>query len=364
MTTVFDGLDWRAELLELGFAYGSPWVGGLLKSSVDDFCVRELMGVVPSGEGEHIWLRLQKRRLNTEQVAKMLARFANVPYRDVGYSGLKDNFAITEQWFSIRQPSNKVALDWQHFDAPNVRVLEQVRHSKKLKRATHSANRFAIVVRDLAALKNACLGELSGEQIAHEINQRCQQIQQSGVPNYFGEQRFGRDANNMSKAVALFMHGQKINNRQLRSMVLSSARSWLFNAVLSERVKHHNWQSLMRNEPANLDNTNSVFISQGEPREQQRLEDFDIHPTGPLWGRGRDTLMSEATELAAFEQRCISAFSGFAEGLEQAGLDYQRRALRCRPKHFTWQCDGQSLALQFELGKGQYATSVLREIVA
>lgn len=351
-------IDWQDQLDKLEYAHGKPLLRGDVKASVEDFRVSESMDIQLDGKGEHVWLRIKKQRQNTEQVAKILARFAAVAYRDVGYSGIKDYFAITEQWFSIWRPKGD-ALDWNQFHCEGVQILEHGLHSRKLKRGTHKANHFEIVIRNLDANK------ASSEQIKQALNDRCELINTFGVPNYYGSQRFGRQANNMNQAISMLLDGRRVKNRNLRSLILSSARSWMFNLVVSERVKANTWQQLMLDEPANLDNTNSVFISTKASAEQdrQRVLDFDIHPTGPLWGRGVDKLMNQKSQLTKIERHCLAEYAELCTGLEKAGLEYQRRSLRLRPRKFKWHCEGGNLHLGFELGKGQFATSVLRELV-
>lgn len=351
-------IDWQDQLHKFEYAHAKPLVKGQIKVFAEDFRVSELMDIQLEGEGEHIWIRINKQRQNTEQVAKALARFSGVAYRDVGYSGIKDFFAITEQWFSIWRPKGE-SLDWDQFHCEGVQIIEHGLHSRKLKRGTHNANYFEIVVRNLEADKTNL------KDIQQSLNDRCEAIKKIGVPNYYGPQRFGRQANNMNQAINMLFDDKRIKNRNLRSLFLSSARSWLFNLVVSERVKTNTWQQLMLDEPANLDNTNSVFIATEANAEQnqQRMLEFDIHPTGPLWGRGVDKLMNQNSHLTCLERDCLASYTELCEGLEKAGLEYQRRSLRLRPKELQWHFEGDKLYLSFELGKGQFATSVLRELV-
>jgi len=167
--------------------------------------------------------------------------------------------------------------------------------------------------------------------------------------------RFGRNADNMRQAVDFFSGDKKIKNRNLKGILLSSARSWLFNQVVSARVSQGSWQQLQKHEPANLHATNSVFQTSGDSEETHRLTEFDIHPTAPMWGSGMDEIMMACPD-----------------GLEHARLDYQRRALRSVVKHMDWSIApkldraglmNNCLILSFELIRGQFATSVLRELV-
>ena len=342
-------INWSQALKSLAYAYQKPRVSGELKAVPEDFVVTELMDVVPSGEGEHYWLDISKVKCNTDQVAKQLARFADVAYRDVGYSGLKDFFAHTRQWFSVWKPKGGEPA-WNEFKMDGVTINSVAKHSRKIKRGTHRANKFDIVVQNL-------LGEVAS------LDDRLNKIKQGGVPNYFGEQRFGRDADNMNQAYDMLVFSKKIKNRNLRSLLLSSARSWMFNAVISARIEQGTWAVLQANEPANLNASNSVFTAQGDEHDQERLAHNDIHPTAPMWGDGVAQSMAQCPELADWEADILKPFNALQSGLESARVDYQRRAIRCVPQGLVWQISENNLALSFELTRGQFATSVLREVV-
>ncbi|RBP49222.1 tRNA pseudouridine(13) synthase TruD [Arenicella xantha] len=341
--------DWSAAFSQLAYASEPPQAVGVIKSCPTDFQVDEQMAHTPTGEGEHIWLKVRKERQNTEQVAKGLARFASVALRDVGYSGLKDFQAVTTQWFSVWLPKS-AGPDWSGFDMFGVELLEVSRHSRKLKRGTHQANRFIITVRDLVADREQLISTLSN-------------IKETGVPNYFGVQRFGRDFNNLRLANSLLVERRPIKNRNLKSIVLSSARSWLFNQVVSQRIRLGTWNELYLGEPANLDGTNSTFLASGEPDELGRLTQLDIHPTAPLVGRDADKAMAECPSLQAMEAEWLAPYNAYIDGLCRLGLDYQRRALRSRVHDLTWSFDDDCLRLEFVLQRGQFATSVLRELL-
>ena len=342
-------INWADALQSLAYAQGKPTVFGDIKVAPEDFIVTELMDVTPSGDGEHYWLDISKVKCNTEQVAKQLARFANVAFRDVGYSGLKDFFAQTRQWFSVWKPKGGEPT-WSEFKIDGVTINQVVKHSRKIKRGTHRANHFSIIVRNL-----------KGETTL--LDDRLNQLRQTGVPNYFGAQRFGRNAENMNQAYQMLVLGKHVKNRGLRSLLLSSARSWMFNSVISARLEQGTWLELQENEPANLNASNSVFISQGDAQEQVRLDDHDIHPTAPMWGQGVEQVMSDSDALAKWETKILEPFQQLQQGLEDARLDYQRRAIRCVARDFSWQLYENELALNFELTRGQFATSVLREVV-
>jgi tRNA pseudouridine13 synthase len=358
-------LDWLAQLDCWAYAYAEPSVSGFIKQSPEHFLVTEVMDVEPSGEGEHYWLDITKTRLNTDAVAKSLARFSGVANRDVGYSGMKDFNAVTRQWFSVWRPKGD-ALDWSKYALEGVQVNQVVKHSRKIKRGTHKSNHFQIRVLSITALENA-----TDKNIVADLDQRLKQIQKAGVPNYFGAQRFGRGANNLPQALAMFAGTKRVKDRNLRGILLSSARSWLFNCVVSARVKADTWQSLYVGEPANLNGSNSVFTVVDLEAETERLELLDIHPTAPLWGERNEPNKSDnvdrntqvSVELHELETSAMAEYSLLQRGLENARVDYQRRALRLVPIGLTWEHDNGDLCLSFELQRGQFATSILRELV-
>lgn len=360
-------LDWAAELEAQAYAFGVPAIKGVLKATPEDFIVTELMDVEPTGEGEHTWLDISKVRRNTDAVAKALARFAGVAYRDVAYSGLKDYHALTRQWFSVWRPKGD-ALDWSEFALDGVEVHQIVKHSRKLKRGTHRANEFCIRLSSLSILE-AEAEENNEDAIEQYLEQRLQALKLAGVPNYFGDQRFGRNVNNMPQAVAMLLNDKRVKDRNLRGLLLSSARSWLFNQCVSARIEEGSWQRLYASEPANLNGSNSVFISDGSVDEQERLHQLDIHPTAPMWGDNIDKVMAECPQLFDFEKNILAKYQPLLNALERARLDYQRRPIRSVPERFSWQFErdetGQlhGLVIRFELQSGQFATSLIRELI-
>ena len=265
----------------------------------------------------------------------------------VGYAGLKDRHAVTRQRFSVHLP-RKVAPDLAGLVSDDLKVVEASWHSRKLPRGALAGNRFELVLRDVAGDRTAIEARL-GDIAAH------------GLPNWFGEQRFGRDGGNVAAALAMFA-GRRVRRDQ-RSLLLSAARSELFNRVLAMRVEAGCWDAALDGEVWMLDGSHSVFGPEAmTPELQARLEAFDIHPTGPLWGAGdlRSSDAAQDVELGAMQGDTASRLR---DGLERAGLKQERRALRLRPAdlHWQWQTDG-ALELAFTLPPGAYATAVLREL--
>ncbi|MCX4187805.1 tRNA pseudouridine(13) synthase TruD [Methylophaga sp. OBS4] len=318
-----------------------------IRNQTEHFQVDEQLPFEPEGQGGHVMLRIQKTHTNTDWLAKQLACFANVAEVAVGFAGMKDRHAVTTQWFTVNMEGMEEP-DWYQFDSENWQIKQLTRHNKKLKRGVLSGNHFKIT-----------LADLQGEQ--QQWQQNLQRIQQQGVPNYFAEQRFGHNHANLERADAWFQGAKAPKKRQQRSIYLSAARSWLFNLVLSKRIEKGNWNQIISGDVMQLAGTHSSFFVADEQDEDlvERLQTFDIHPTGPLWGRGEALTKLSSLKL---EQQVLEAWSSWQQGLEKAGLKQERRALRLYPEQLTWQFTDTTLELAFYLPAGSYATAVLREL--
>lgn len=328
-------------------ALGAPLFTAKIRSTPQDFIVAEQLDIAFSGDGEHDWLHVEKTGANTHWLQEQLARHAAIKARDVGYAGLKDRHAVTQQWFSVRRAS-AAGTDWSTFDADGVRIVEQQRHSRKLRHGAHRGNSFRIALR--------CEGV--GDH-AEAIAERLAVMQSRGVPNYFGEQRFGRGAANLELARSLF-RGRRMT-RQKRSIALSASRSFLFNEILAARVGDASWDRILPGEVANLDGTGSVFVVEtvGED-EVRRCDEHDIHPTATLWGREAPL---GAGCIADMENDAVTAHSDLCAGLVKIGVNASSRPLRVRVQQLEWTIEDDALWLSFDLPKGAFATTVLRELV-
>ena len=306
-------------------AYPASGASATLKRLNEDFIVTELPLQLPSGEGEHIWLDIEKNGANTAFVAQQLAEAAGVSDRDVGYAGLKDRYAITRQWFSIYFPKGETP-DLTQLQHPEFKVLSQSRHVKKLRPGDLQGNRFRIVLRDV-----------TGDRDAIEAN--LQAVSSQGVPNYFGAQRFGFDGGNVEQGRAMLAREIRVRNPKKKGIYLSAVRSFVFNEVLALRMQQGLWGQTLPGD----------------------VMDEAGRPTGPLWGRGRVTTTDQAQAL---EHGVAERHASLCDGMEHAGLDQDRRALVARPVDLSWQwLQADQLELTFSLPAGNYATSVLNEIL-
>lgn len=332
----------------LPYVDGQPRLQGRLRTAPEDFQVREELDFTLDGAGEHVWLWVRKRGANTDWVAKRLAERACVPAREVSYAGLKDRHAVTEQWFSVHLPG-KADPDWEANPHPDFTVLNAVRHSRKLRRGALSGNAFRITVRDL-------------EGDPAELAVRLERVAADGVPNYFGEQRFGLEAGNLERAAAMFSGREKVRDRHQRGLYLSAARSALFNAVLAQRVVEGNWNKALPGEVLMLAGSHSIFtVDEVDETICQRVAAFDVHPTGPLWGAGELRSSGPVREL---EEAATATSPIFRDGLAAAGLTQERRALRLMVGEAKLEYpEPRTAILDFRLPAGAYATTVLRELL-
>jgi tRNA pseudouridine13 synthase len=335
-------LAWTAAALDPPRAFGAPLSGGLLRAQPDDFIVEEDLGFAPAGTGQHVLLKVRKRDANTQWVARELARVCRCRPMDVGFAGLKDRRAVAVQWFTV--PKSAQSLEaWTTVQTPEFEVLEAHAHTRKLPRGALAGNGFVIRVRDVT---------VSDQQLADRI----ELIARLGVPNYFGPQRFGRQSSNLARIPA----GLNALRMPERGFVLSAARSLIFNAVLAERVRDGSWNRLEAGDVANLDGRGSVFaVDTVDATLTERCLQLDIHPTGPMWGRGSPTSHGRVLEL---ESRVGMEFPEPAALVEAAAMDQERRSLRLTVRNLEWSREPDAVVLRFRLTRGSFATTVLREL--
>lgn len=331
--------------MSLPRAFGEAVLQARFRATPEDFRVEELPAFAPSGEGEHLLLTVEKRGMNTVFAARQIARWAGIAELGVGYAGLKDRHALTRQRFSVHLPK-RVAPDLAGLESDELRVLDASWHNRKLPRGALAGNRFALVLRDVA-----------GDRA--RIEARLAAIAGQGAPNWFGEQRFGRMGDNVDAALRMFA-GERVRREQ-RGILLSAARSQLFNTVLAARIGDGSWQQGLAGEVWMLDGSHSLFGPEPMTAElAARAARLDIHPTGPLWGSGPLRCSGEAQRR---EVGALAEQSALREGLEAAGLRQERRALRMRVGELHWQWSGDDcLHLHFALPAGSYATAVLAEL--
>jgi tRNA pseudouridine13 synthase len=332
--------SWRQLALNSPRACATRQPTGTLRATPEDFAVEEDLGFAPDGDGSHLLLKVRKRNANTGWVAQELARGLGCPVRDVGFAGLKDRRALAIQWFSLPATPRSIAAA-PGFENPEFAVLEVHRHRRKLPRGALAGNRFTIRIRNYTGADE-------------QLQERCESIARFGVPNYFGPQRFGREASNLARLAALAPGRPD-------GFVLSAARSLIFNAVLGERVRQGSWSTLAPGDVANLDGRGSVFpVAELTADLPQRLAQQQVHPTGPMWGVGELMTRGAVLEL---EQRIGAQLAPASRCVSEAGLRQERRSLRLKVPDLTWHRAADGVVLGFWLRSGSFATAVLRELL-
>jgi len=332
----------------LPYAYGNPTNSGSIKANPDDFLVDEELGFALDGEGEHIFLRIEKVGENTEYVARLLARFAGVPPVAVGYAGLKDRHGRTRQWFSVGLAGQQEP-DWALLNGQTLRIIETGRHRRKLKKGALAGNRFHITLRSITGLYD-------------ELEARLRCVVAGGVPNYFGPQRFGRNAANLTAARDFLLRHAAVRSRHRRSLYLSAARSYLFNRIVAQRVRQGTWNRAIPGDIFMFTTSRSIFRGDATSNDiNGRVAALAIHPSGSLWGRGEPLVSADAETQ---EQEALQDVAPLCAALERAGLERAMRPLRLSVSDLRWQfIDDSKLELDLCLPAGAYATSVLREII-
>jgi tRNA pseudouridine13 synthase len=341
---------WRRAALEPARASGAPLATGVLRAAPEDFVVDEILGFAASGEGPHALLRVRKRGANTEWVARELARAVGCKPFEVGFAGLKDRNAVTTQAFTVPR-GKRAAEEFVGLSGEGYEVLQSAAHQRKLPRGALQGNRFEITVRQFAA-DEAALAARLGQAAAQ------------GVPNYFGPQRFGRDAGNLEqvlRAAEALGQGRRPGRGADQGFMLSAARSVVFNAILESRVEQGTWNRLLAGDVANLDGRGSVFaVGEPDAELQARCAALDIHPTAPLPGTGESLARGAVLEL---ETAAAARFPEALEVIRAERMNAERRATRIRVRDFRHEYEADVLRLRFTLDAGSFATTVLREFV-
>ncbi len=330
--------------MDLAYLHGKPCQKGRLKAENKDFMVYENLGYEMSGDGEFVALRVRKDDANTLFVGEKLAKFAGVAVKNMGYAGLKDRHAVTEQWFCLQMPG-KPTPDFSQFALEGVEILEVTRHNRKIRTGSLEGNRFDILLRDVVE--------------TDEITQRLENLKTYGFPNYFTEQRFGRDNHNLTQALRWAKGEITVKDRKKRSFYLSAARSYVFNLVVSARLKLGLAHQVLPQDILQLKGSHSWFVA--DEKEdltllQQRLESGDLQLTAPLLGE-------QDPKGASLEQQVVLEQEAILNLMQKARMDSARRTLMMLPQDLTWQFEAQGLRLKFALPAGSYATALVRELV-
>lgn len=400
------------------FISDAPGIGGAIKQRPEDFLVEELPLYDPSGEGEHLYLGIQKSGVSHSEMMATLRKAFRVTDRMIGYAGMKDKHGVTRQTVSIHLPGDD--RDVPDLGHARIAVTWAMRHRNKIRRGHLAGNRFSIRVRDVDPTR------------APHALRTLRALQQTGAPAYFGQQRFGYRGNNhligamlLTQRWAEVVHeiagtgytpfpeyqrprreladrGEYENalqqwtvadraerivlralcrsadakaaclaiDRTMRSFYISAYQSAIFNRVLDHRLDAGTFEALLVGDLAWKHDTRNVFpvteveLATGELPD--RLARFEISPSGPLWGAMR---MRTFGEVARREQRAFESIGVTQEQFDRspAAPEGERRPLRTPITNLEVEGGvdehGGYIRVAFDLPRGSYATVVLRELM-
>lgn len=337
------------KMSDLLYLHGQPQISGKIKTTAEDFRVTEDLGYLPDGEGEQLLVRLRKTGCNTRFVADALARYLKISARDVSFAGMKDRHAVTEQTFCLRLPGKEMP-DMSGFSLEGCEILQVSRHKRKIRTGALAGNAFSLIIRQIS------------DQAAAE--QRLALISRDGAVNYFGEQRFGRDGHNLTMAGQWARGEITIRDRNKRSLLLSAARSAMFNQVTSARLAAQgNLTTLLEGDCVQLTGRGSWFVATTDELDdvRLRLQQGELRLTAPLAGKGHAGPQADALN---FEQQILDQQPDLCDLLIKEKVEAARRAMLVVPKELRWQwLDSTTLKLDFWLPAGSFATSVVRELL-
>jgi len=325
-----------------------PAVIGAIKMVPEDFEVEELPAYLPSGEGSHRYLWIQKQGFATQEVVEWLARAIKVSPKEIGYAGQKDRQAVTRQWFSVPADKSGVLPESQE----NIKILKSELHGNKLKTGHLRGNHFRLRVR----------GAGNHEEGAR---QRLAQLEKMGVPNYYGAQRFGRDGDNAAQGRAILLGTGRAGTRHLRRLLLSSLQSSLFNRWLDARIDDGLYEQVLEGDLLSRIGSHATFVCESLELDQARLSAHEIDITGPMYGHKMRIAEGEA---GAREQALLTAEELSLEAFKAGGklcLGTRRNA-RILLKRLEIERDANSedLWISFELPSGAYATVVMDQLLS
>ena len=325
-----------------------PAMGGAIGPALEDFVVEEVPAYLPSGTGDHWYVRLEKRGMNTRDAALAIARATSIPERDIGYAGMKDRHGITTQWLSV--PARAPAPDGWQLPA-ELKILEVSRHNNKLRTGHLRGNRFRV---GLVGTSDGAVER--AERLFGLLAER-------GHVNYFGSQRFGRDGRNVDEAVAWLTGARPLprgRERFLSKLYTSALQSEIFNRYATRRVGLGRDQ-LISGEVVRLANAGASFVVEDAAREQHRLAAQDLCLQGPMPGPKMRAASADAARLEAevWTELGLSEPALVELGRHAPGT---RRDLLVRPGGVSVSAEGDRLWLGFELPSGSYATMLVREL--
>lgn len=346
---------------QLKYPYGQALAPVTWKQECEDFLVKENLSLEFSGEGEFLWLYIKKRNLNTEALAKEVAKAARIPAAKVFWSGLKDKKSVANQWLCLHL-GGKVDRDkWlKILEAKKPReweILEAQVHHKKLKIGTHQSNSFEVKL----FLEEDSLAK---PDLTKSIESRLESIKKFGFPNYFGPQRFGKNNSNLQTADKLFEGKVQVKNKHHRGLALSAARSYLFNLQVDHRIRSGNFDQPLLGDVYQIAGTQSLFTDV-DSDIKQRVQNLEVHPTALLMGYGKDLAAQDCLEL---ELEIETKHSQWVRRLKDFKVGKERRSIRCVAQELEWSdlsmltVEQAFIELKFTLPKGSFASELIASV--
>lgn len=322
-----------------------------------DFIVEERLAYEPSGDGEHVYLWIEKSETTTLDAIRVLAHFLDRPTHAFGMAGFKDAHAVTRQWLSIDRVDPARLSGWT---INGVRVLRAVPHRHKLRPGHIDSNYFIIQIRNVP------------NDSAARAEMLFQRLCAAGLPNAYGIQRFGHDNMTLGAGLALIHHQFDLFRsitgrdaeavpRRLRSLMISAVQSEVFNRVLTRRMP--DLQTIEVGDIAYLHKNGAAFLVTDSIVEQPRSSRFEISPSGPLPGT---RLLEAAGRPGRIENEvfleCHISYADFEHLPLQHEARGARRPLRVPIAEPDFEHCDNVVRLSFGLPSGSYATRVVEEL--
>ncbi|RTZ14961.1 tRNA pseudouridine(13) synthase TruD [Vibrio aquaticus] len=334
-------------LSSLAYLNGKPSAKGKLKARAEHFKVNENLGFDFTGTGEHLMVRIRKSGENTSFVANELAKTCGVKSKDVSWAGLKDRHAVTEQWLSVHLPKGETP-DFSQFLAqyPSIEILATDRHNKKLRPGDLIGNQFEITLSEVTDVD--------------DVLTRLESVTQSGVPNYFGSQRFGNQGNNLDEARCWGRENVRTRNQNKRSLYLSAARSWIFNTILSERIEKGLFSQAMVGDLVELEGQTELVSQDALEEVNTALVEKRMQLTAAMAG---DNALPTQADALALEQPHLDAEPDLMALIRGNRMRHDRRSISLMPQDLSWSVESDSITLNFSLDAGCFATAIIRELI-
>ena len=338
-----------------------PGIAGTLKSQPEDFEVEEIPAYSPSGDGEHLFLWIEKRGVSADELTRHLSCKLDISPSELGIAGLKDKQAVTRQFVSVPR---RIESLLPSLNTDKIRLLNSTPHRNKLRTGHLHGNRFRVLVRDVV--------ETDALAKATAIAER---VRLSGLPNYFGSQRFGNNGSTLQLGLSLLSEtgassepSRKARDRQrsgrrfLHRLALSAAQSWLFNQVLAERLRDGLLDRVLLGDVMQVCATGGLFVVLDLAAEQSRFDAHETVTTGPMFG---PKMKPTTDEPATREQRVLDAAQLSPDAFRRYGhlTDGTRRPLLVRPDDLRISAVPDGLLFEFALPSGCYATVLLHEFM-